>query len=257
MTCPGAFLTKQCHHIQSGSAGARFRAKVLLPDTLLSKYNITTPAYFCCNSQIIMSYTKIYFNDVPLLIADEDIKEDETIKTIVTTEAGEILPIIKTGGLDRLILRTTDIELSKNEIFDDFKLAKAGGGVVRNINGDILLIYRRRHWDMPKGHLEDNETLPACALREVSEETGLKHLHIIHKTAVTYHVYRENKRDILKETHWFFMDNYQREPLRPQVAEDIEKAEWVAFSDMHLYFDAMYPSIRDVLKPLAGSYLRS
>lgn len=204
-----------------------------------------------------MSYTKIYFNHIPLFITDEDIKGDDSIKTVNISRPSDALPMIKGGGFDRLVLKTPDIGLSKNKVFENFRLARAGGGIVRNTGGDILLICRKNHWDMPKGHLEDNETLPECALREVGEETGLKHLHIIQKTTVTYHVYKEDGSDILKETHWFFMDNYQKESLRPQFEEGIEKAIWVRFTDMHHYFDAMYPSIRDILKPLAGSYLRS
>lgn len=169
----------------------------------------------------------------------------------------EALPAMQRGGFDRAVLETTDTGSARREVFENYKLVKAGGGVVRNTGGEMLIIFRRNHWDLPKGHLEDNETLPECALREVTEETGLKHLHIIHKTTVTYHVYKEDGKDILKETHWYFMDNYQNEQLHLQSEEDIEKAEWVHFNDMGNYFDKMYPSVRDVLQPLATNYLRS
>ena len=50
----------------------------------------------------------------------------------------------------------------------------AGGGVIE-LDGRVLLVHRPRYddWTFPKGKLEDrDESLAACALREVWEETG-------------------------------------------------------------------------------------
>jgi 8-oxo-dGTP pyrophosphatase MutT (NUDIX family) len=52
-------------------------------------------------------------------------------------------------------------------------IIKAGGGIVVNEQNEVLLIYRRGKWDLPKGKLDDGETIEECALREVKEETGL------------------------------------------------------------------------------------
>ena len=55
----------------------------------------------------------------------------------------------------------------------------AGGAVVTRqhpIRGtELLLIHRKRYddWTMPKGKVEPGESLPACAVREVLEETGV------------------------------------------------------------------------------------
>lgn len=51
----------------------------------------------------------------------------------------------------------------------------AGGGVVVDAYGRILLVHRPRYddWTFPKGKLDPGETLEQCALREVAEETGL------------------------------------------------------------------------------------
>ena len=40
---------------------------------------------------------------------------------------------------------------------------------------EVLIIYRKRYddWTLPKGKLEVAESLPACAVREVREETGV------------------------------------------------------------------------------------
>ncbi len=55
----------------------------------------------------------------------------------------------------------------------------AGGAVVTRENPirgtEVLLIHRKRYndWSLPKGKLEAGESLPACAVREVLEETGV------------------------------------------------------------------------------------
>ena len=50
----------------------------------------------------------------------------------------------------------------------------AGGGVVVDGVGRILLVHRPRYddWTFPKGKLDPGETIEQCALREVAEETG-------------------------------------------------------------------------------------
>ncbi len=44
-----------------------------------------------------------------------------------------------------------------------FRNVRAGGGLVRNSNGEFLLIFRRGKWDLPKGKLDTGETIEDCA----------------------------------------------------------------------------------------------
>ena len=52
-------------------------------------------------------------------------------------------------------------------------------------NGDKVLILQHRdtdntegHWDFPKGHVEKGESETQTALRELTEETGIKNLKL-------------------------------------------------------------------------------
>ena len=48
-----------------------------------------------------------------------------------------------------------------------FIFIEAGGGAVFNENKELLCIYRRGVWDLPKGKLDAGEVIPECAVREV------------------------------------------------------------------------------------------
>jgi mutator protein MutT len=97
----------------------------------------------------------------------------------------------------------------------------AAGGIVRNENGEILMQYRRGKWDLPKGKLDDNETIEECAVREVEEETGLTNIQLGALIGVTNHRYVERGLEIDKETHWFAMRVAGDQTLVPQTEEDI------------------------------------
>ncbi len=51
---------------------------------------------------------------------------------------------------------------------------KAGTVLLNKQTNQIGLVYRKKYGDLsfPKGHLEEDETLKECAIRETIEETG-------------------------------------------------------------------------------------
>jgi 8-oxo-dGTP pyrophosphatase MutT (NUDIX family) len=139
--------------------------------------------------------------------------------------------------------QVNDIE----KFMEDYRLIKAAGGVVRDDDARVLLIFRKGKWDLPKGKVEDDEPLELCAMREVLEETGLNDLTLRTPLAVTYHTYTEKGKDMLKETHWFLFDAPGKQLLKPQADEGISKVEWVKREDLEDHTNNTYQMIKDVL----------
>lgn len=126
----------------------------------------------------------------------------------------------------------------------------AAGGLVLNESSELLMIYRRGFWDLPKGKLDDGETIEHCAIREVQEETGLKNIHINKFIGITYHQYFDKyfQQEVNKETHWFLMNASSNEKLIPQTEEDIEAIKWVAKKDVAAYMQKSYKNIAEIVE---------
>tara|TARA_B100000683_G_scaffold2328_1_gene2510 strand:+ start:60 stop:644 length:585 start_codon:yes stop_codon:yes gene_type:complete len=130
--------------------------------------------------------------------------------------------------------------------YADHKLIRAAGGLVQN-DGYFLWIYRNNIWDLPKGKIEDNESISDAALREVKEECGLKGMiEISHKIIVTYHTYQLRDVKVLKETHWFFMHFDGAKNTIPQIEEGITKVCWKSKDESTSLALKSYPSILSV-----------
>ena len=119
----------------------------------------------------------------------------------------------------------------------------AAGGIVRNEEGKILFQLRRGKWDLPKGKLEEGETVEECAVREVEEETGLKNIGLGELIGITTHQYTEKGRDIDKETYWFAMKVSGTQELTPQIEEDIFELRWVAENELEPYLANTFSNI--------------
>jgi 8-oxo-dGTP pyrophosphatase MutT (NUDIX family) len=127
-------------------------------------------------------------------------------------------------------------------------LIQAAGGMVVNEKGEVLFMFRRGKWDLPKGKLDIGETLEACALREVEEETGVGNLELKKFLLITEHFYKERGKSIKKLSHWYLMGAHSDQELVPQTEEDITELRWIAPADAHIIERNTYPAILDVLK---------
>lgn len=91
----------------------------------------------------------------------------------------------------------------------------AGGIIIRHTDSDLelLLIRDKRYtaWVVPKGHVEDGETLEQAALREIKEEAGVTKAKIIKKLGqFRRYVTRASE---WKTIHYFLMYTTKEQPL--------------------------------------------
>lgn len=126
----------------------------------------------------------------------------------------------------------------------------AAGGLVTNKKGELLMIFRRNFWDLPKGKLDPGESIAECAVREVQEETGLKDLVLGDLIGLTYHEYFDKwqNQEVRKETHWFAMKILHEQQLIPQLEEDITKIVWADKSQVAACMQQTYPNIVEIVK---------
>lgn len=148
----------------------------------------------------------------------------------------------------RLFIISPHIDLLFADFLASTRLIPAGGGVTANDRGEILMIHRNGKWDLPKGKLEPGERIEACAVREVEEECGLEGVvrgdFLLH----TYHAYQIGDEWALKQTSWFRMRYSGEERPRPQTAEGITFAGWVAPAEIPGKMAESYLTIGDVLR---------
>lgn len=126
----------------------------------------------------------------------------------------------------------------------------AGGGLVLNEKGELLMIFRRGKWDLPKGKLDKGETIEHCALREVMEETGLTKVTIGKLIDVSFHGYFDSylHEEVIKETHWFAMRATGDQKLIPQTEEDITEIRWVRNLDVEKCLLDSYDNVVEIIK---------
>ena len=202
-------------------------------------------------------FIKIFFDNKPLFLCDDvdaslqpylhhddAIFIDEFSSQAVKSMVHEMeQPNIHAG-----IYFHKDFEALRKVFFKKFTLIFAAGGFVQNEKGEVLMMFRRGKWDLPKGKLDKKESMDECAVRETEEETGLRNIKLLSPVLTTYHTYHEGSRHILKETKWFKMKVSGNQMLIPQADEGISKLEWVKKDDVKKYQNNSFPSVQDVLE---------
>ena len=153
---------------------------------------------------------------------------------------------IKIFGTDKVTMIQDEHEF--RNFAASYKLLYAAGGIVQNEMQEILMIYRRGFWDFPKGKIEEQESPVEAALREVKEETGLKHIETGKCVTFTFHTYEENGEAVLKQTCWFSMLSSVNQLLTPQVEEEITQIEWVKKEVVRYLLEDSFASLLDLWK---------
>jgi 8-oxo-dGTP diphosphatase len=112
----------------------------------------------------------------------------------------------------------------------------AGGVAYRQVDSTIeiviILAHPNRRWQLPKGIVDEGESIEQAAMREVREETGITTTLIAHLETIEYW-YVGNARGMRMKFHkfvHFFLLNY----LNGEVSDhdhEVAEARWVSLHD--------------------------
>lgn len=202
-------------------------------------------------------YIKIYFDDKPLFLCDtvdEDLQpyihHDDAI-FIDELDSHTVKSMIHEMQLAKIhagVFYHSNLEELRKAFYKKFTIIQAAGGLVLNEKKEILMIFRRGKWDLPKGKLDKGEKLEDCAVREVEEETGLQKIKLLSPLTISFHTYHEGTKYVLKESHWYNMKVSGDQKLVPQTEEDIHAIKWVTTKEAEKLFPDCFPSVIDVIK---------
>lgn len=140
-----------------------------------------------------------------------------------------------------------DINAALEMFKQHFETIQAAGGIVLNDQKELLFIFRRGKWDLPKGKADEGETPEATAEREIKEETNIGPLKLKYKVGETYHIYLQDGKTILKTSIWFHFTTTGRGKPRGQEDEDITEVKWVPTVDIKQPMQNTYETIREIL----------
>ena len=203
-----------------------------------------------------MNLVKIYIGEKPLFITGHLSEELEVLATAHGSimlnkpdalELKKAVDDLEDSSAKTAVVVTNNVDAILETLKSIFVFIQAGGGLVRNENDEWLFIYRRGKWDLPKGKLDDGETIEQCAVREVNEETGLQNIILKELLMHTWHVYHGFGQHVLKQTSWFKMNCPAGQRLTPQAAEDITELAWLEKEDWGKILGNTFPSVRDLL----------
>ena len=168
---------------------------------------------------------KVFVNRLSIVLTSEKNYLDNSRTFLLTSiTIKEIVKKLKLN--DEIFLYYPNKKNLLKEFKKKLRTIVAAGGIVKNDENQILFIFRKGKWDLPKGKIEKNEKIDDGALREVVEESGVKKIKIDRFFDTTYHIIKTKKQFFLKETHWYKMKSNYKGKLRPQKSEGIRSVRW-------------------------------
>ena len=189
-------------------------------------------------------HTEIFFGDKMLILTDTPSGVEGACRMPSSyLSIANVLKFFETANIVEVC--DSAIEAVAEQFYAEFKYVEAAGGLVCNEQGETLMIYCYKHWDLPKGHVDEGESDAETAVREVGEETGVKNAKIVRFLCNTLHTYNVYGSWELKRTAWFELRANKCE-TKPQAEEDILSAKWCSAEEVEQNLRATYPSIRRV-----------
>jgi hypothetical protein len=153
-----------------------------------------------------MQRYKIYINESPLILTQSSDLEDETVfeRTLIHAKyRGKPKMLInyielleKNKHHEGIIIQADNVRQLWKDFRSLYYYIKAGGGLVINPFGKVLLIFRRGVWDLPKGKQDPGETLAQTAvagskggnwlIRSKDHRETRKRLSLLHDEPATH-----------------------------------------------------------------------
>lgn len=197
---------------------------------------------------------KIYINNNVLILKSNQLTLDSEYKDFKVLQynhkllSGYIDKLEKSTEPCNLILNSNNYTVDSKSFVEYFKIIEAAGGLVKNDRNELLIIYRRGHWDLAKGKIDKNESKESAAIREVKEETGVENIELLREFDISHHVYRDSryKKPVLKRTYWYEMLSLD-EAFHPQAEEDILEVRWCDYNRICALKTQFYRNVYDLM----------
>ena len=194
---------------------------------------------FCNNNMLICRNFSENIFDEPL--------DEAVIKTQSFENTRDIIEKWLACPNENIVVDDVDAAVFNAVLKTIFRQAPAAGGVV-TFNNSVLAIERNGRPDLPKGHIEKDESPDMAALREVNEETSISNLKIIRQLPSTYHCYLLDGQWTMKKTSWFLMSTDDDFNPRPQTEEGISKVYLVNKDNVNEFLENTFVSLRVTLE---------
>ena len=124
----------------------------------------------------------------------------------------------------------------------------AGGVVFRRVEGGVRFLLIRDpydNWGLPKGHLEPSESPLDAAMREVTEETGLRALQVLEELPAIDWYFRDRGRLVHKFCQFFLVEASEGD-AEPQREEGITACLWCTYEEA--LTTVTYDNAREVVR---------
>ena len=131
---------------------------------------------------------------------------------------------------------------------------KAGTILVNLKTKKIALVYRRDElgYEFPKGHLEEEETLEECAVRETEEETGRRN-HLLENLGIVNYITGKGEE---VELHMYLAidDGRTQEVIEEELKEELywfsveDVDSKLKYDDLKRFWEKSKQKVVDLLK---------
>lgn len=195
-------------------------------------------------------YCACNLNEIPTVVKGGVLLEDLTEVWRLESEAVLVIDhsalhhLKRVGSAYDSGLIPQDAILNLNPYAPPRAVIAAGGLIRHGITGELLCIRRHGVLDLPKGKLDPNESVAACAARELQEETGAGDLVQGKLLGTTVHGYRRAGFFEVKTTYWYAFTSECMQ-FTPALEEGIDAVYWVPYAQAEQ--ELGYPVLRNLL----------